>query len=214
MNVISMKHPFASIVIIATLLTGCATTMPIPVMSHGQSTGFAIELKVIPPIGIFSYKPDQVYFVKIDNQDDLLQQGIIRSNYVNDGRAYLLNARPGTYVAVGAYSVEAYRDFTTYFSKELVAKSKVVIRENDFVFMGNYVVKTSTEFDGVDEVQAHYKNVIAPGQSTGFFAMGLGGPVHYRGASYELKNDEQTRNEFIRNAKEDLVGSGWAARIK
>ena len=42
----------------------------------------------------------------------------------------------------------------------------------------------------------------------------VGGPVHYLGALRERKNDEQTRNEFVRNAKEDLAGNEWAARIK
>jgi len=218
MNSISMKHPFARAGVIAALLAGCATPQPIPEMSQPQSSGLAIDLTLRAPISVFSNKPAQVYFAKIDNPDGLLQQQIIRSNFVKDGRAYLLNARPGTYAAVGAFflpPMQASRaTYTTYFSKELVERSKVTIRENDFVFTGSYVVETSVGLDGADEVQTHYKNVIAPGEATGMLAMSFGGAVHYRGTLRERKNDEQTRREFVRNAKEDLAGSGWAARIE
>jgi hypothetical protein len=213
MNSISTKHLFVSIVVIAALLTGCAT-QPIPTMSHAQSSGLAIDLTLIGPGFSLKYKPAQVYFVKIDNQDGLLQQRFVRSNFINDGRAYLLNAQPGTYAAVGAFYDISYRRYTTYFAKEFVEQSKVTVPENDFVFMGSYLVKESSEFDGADEIQAHYKNVISPGESTGGFAMALGRPVHYLGTLRERKNDEQTRNEFVRNAKEDLAGNEWAARIK
>jgi hypothetical protein len=215
MNSISTKHPFASIVVFAALISGCATTQPIPTMSHAQSSGLAIDLTLIMPLGFPSYKPDQVYFIETDNRDGLLQQGFIRSNFINDGRAYLLNAQPGTYAAVGALFVDfnSHRRYTTYFAKDLVEQSNVTVPENDFVFMGIYLVKTSTDFDGADETQAHYKNVISPGESTGWLSM-VGGPVHYLGALRERKNDEQTRNEFVRNAKEDLAGNEWAARIK
>lgn len=218
MKLISMKHRFIVVVAITALLAGCATTQPIPEVSQAQGSGLAIDLTLKAPIGIFSNKPAQVYFAKIDNQDGILQQQIIRSNFVKDGRAYLLNAQPGTYVVVGSFFLvrtQASRaTYTTYFSKEIVEQSKVTIRENDFVFMGSYVVQNSMWLDGADEVQAHYKNVIAPGEATGVLAMSFGGAVHYRGALRERKNDEQTRNECVRNAKEDLADSGWAARIK
>lgn len=217
MNLPSMKHLFTA-VIIATLLFGCATPHPIPEMSQAQGSGLAIDITLKAPSGPFSNKPAQVYFAKIDNQDGVLQQQIIRSNFIKDGRAYLLNARPGTYVVVGSFfllSSQASRaTYTTYFSKEIVDQSKVILRENDFVFMGSYVVQNSMGLDGADEVQSHYKNVIAPGEATGVLAMIFVGAVHYRGALRERKDDEQTRDEFIRNAKEDLAGSGWAARIK
>lgn len=106
------------------------------------------------------------------------------------------------------------RGYTTYFPKELVEQSKVIVRENDLIFMGSYVVDTSVGLDGADDVQTHYKNVIAPGEATSVLAMAFGGSVHWRGTLRERKIDDQTRNEFLQKAKEDLAGSGWAARIK
>ncbi len=232
MNLLNMKWPFASVTFVAIILGGCATTQPIPELSQPQSAGFGIDVTIKAPIGIFSAKPDQIYFVRIDDEGGLLQQQIIRSNYSKSSRAYLLNARPGSYVAVAAFfsragapagppspgfsvSVTTGRSgYTTYFSKELVEHTKVTIREDDFVFMGSYVVDQSVGLEGADGVQTHYKNVIAPGAATGILLMGLSGDVHYRGTMLERKNDEQARNDFFRNAKEDLAGSAWAARIK
>lgn len=232
MNWLNMKRLYATVVFVAIILGGCATTQPIPELSQPQSAGFGIDVALKAPIGIFSAKPDQVYFAKIDGEDGLLQQQVIRSNYSKDGRAYLLNARPGTYVAVAVFLTRAgvpagppspgfsvsvgmgRSGYTTYFSKELVELTKVTVRENDFVFMGSYVVDQSVGLEGADGVQTHYKNVIAPGAATGTFLMGLSGNVHYRGTMLERKSDEQARNDFLRNAKQDLSGSAWAARIK
>lgn len=231
MNLLNIKWPYAIVAFVVIILGGCATTQPIPELSHPQSAGFGIDVTIKSPIGIFSTfiaEPDQVYFVKIDEEGGLFQQQIIRSNYIKGGRAYLLNARPGTYVAVAAFflrkevpagppspgfRVTRSRSYTTYFSKELVEHAKVTVGENDFAFMGSYVVKQSM-FEGADGVQTHYKNVIAPAAATGILLMGLRGDFHYRGTMLEHKNDEQARNDFLRNAKEDLAGSAWAARIK
>ena len=227
-----MQRLAATSVLFAILLSGCATTQPIPDLSQPQSSGLGIEVTLKAPIGIFSAKPDQVYFAKIDGEDGLLQQQIIRSNYSKDGRAYLLNARPGTYVAVAVFLTRAgvpagppspgfsvsmgigRSGYTTYFSKELVEQTKVTVRENDFVSMGSYVLDQSVGLDGADGVQTHYKNVIAPGATTNIFLMGMSGNVHYRGTLIERKNDEMSRNEFFHRAKEDLAGSAWAERLK
>jgi hypothetical protein len=231
MNLLNIKRLYAPIAFIGIILGGCATTQPIPELSQPQSAGFGIDVTLKAPIGIFTNKPDQIYFARIDGEDGLLQQQIVRSNYVKDGRAYLLNARPGTYVAVAAFFARTMMSgppppgfsitlgggktgYTTYFQKEFVEHTKVAVRENDFVFMGSYVVDQSVGLDGADAVQAHYKNVIAPGATTSIFGMALGGDAHYRGTMAERKSDDQARNDFFRNAKDDLSGSAWAARIK
>ena len=227
-----MQRMAATSVLFAILLTGCATTQPIPELSQPQSSGLGLQVSLRAPIGIFSANPDQIYFAKIDGEDGLLQQQIIRSNYIKDGRAYLLNARPGTYVAVAAYfsrkmlpagtpppSVKVKpgpvsHTYNTYFSRELVEHTKVTVRENDFVFMGSYAVYQSVGLAGADAVQIHYQNVIAPGATTGGFLIFLGADYHYRGTLLERKNDEMSRNEFLLRAKEDLAGSAWAERLK
>lgn len=222
MNLQNMKWLYASVAFIAIILGGCAAIQPIPEVSHPQSSALAIDVDT----------PGLIYFARIEGEDGLLQQQIIRSNYRKDGRTYLLNALPGTYVAVGAFvpgagvpagaapsgfsvSVTMLRSgYTTYFSKELVEHTKVTVREGEFSFMGSYVVDRSFGLDGADEVQTHYKNVIAPGAPSGIFLMSLIRDYHYRGTMLERKSDELARNIFFRNAKDDLAGSAWAERIK
>lgn len=229
---VNTKYLFTATVIIAALLTGCATTQPIPAISQPKSAGMAIDVTLKAPIGIFSNKPDQIYFARIDGENGILQQQIIRSNYSIESRSYLLNARPGTYVAVAAFFSKAgvpagpaapglsfsvttgRRGYTTYFSKELVEQSKVLVQENDLVFMGSYIVDTSLGLDGADEVQTHYKNVIAPGEATGVLAATFSGASHFRGALRERKLDEQTCNEFFQKSRDDLADSGWTVRVK
>ncbi len=207
----------SAVVFVLIFLAGCATTQPIPEASQPQSSAIAIDVLVKSPLGISSHDPVQVYFVRIEGADGLMQQSIIRSNYVKDSRAYLLNARPGTYVAVASMflaPVVQRGTYMTYFPQNVLELSRVIVREGEIAFMGIYVLGTSVGLDGADAVQTHYKNVIAPGQSTGVLSMGFSGAVHYRGALLEHKSGEQGRKEFIQKAKDDLAGSGWPMRIR
>lgn len=213
----AMQRQAVASVVFALLVSGCATAPPIPELSQPQSPALAIDVLVKPPMGIGSRDPVQVYFVRIDGPDDLLQQSIIRSNYVKGSRAYLLNARPGTYAAVASMFLTPGLQrgtYTTYFPRDVVERTRVAVREGEVAFMGAYVLGTSVGLEGADAMQNHYKNVIAPGAPTGTFQMGLGGSVHYKGALVEGKNDESSRSEFVLRAREDLAGSAWADRIK
>lgn len=217
MNLQSKNFLFTATAFIVALLTGCATTQPIPEVTQPQSSALAIDVLVKPPMGIGSRDPVQVYFVRIDSADGPMQQSIIRSNYVKDSRAYLLNVRPGTYVAVASLFLTPGLQrgtYITYFPRDVLEHTRVTVREGEIAFMGAYVLGTSVGLDGADEVQTHYKNVISPGQATGVLAMSFTGAVHYRGALLERKADEQTRREFFQKAKDDLAGSGWVTLIK
>lgn len=231
MNVTNTLRLFSGPVVLAIFLGGCATSQPIPDLLQPQSSGLGIEITLQAPVAIFTSSPSQVFFAKTDGEDGLLQQSIYRSNYVKDGRAYLLNAKPGTYAAVATFvsrdSVPAAppppgisvsmtvgrTGYTTYFSKELLEQTKVTVGESDFVFMGKYVIGESTGLEGADAIQIHYQNVIAPGATTGGILHLMSGDYHYRGDLVERNNDKETREEFFLNAKKDLAGSGWIARL-
>lgn len=211
-----MQRLTATSVLFAVLLSGCATTQPIPELTEPQSPVLAIDVLVKPPMGIGSRGPEQVYFVRIEGADGLLQQSIIRSNYVKDSRAYLLNARPGTYAAVASMFLAPGLQrgtYTTYFPRDVVERTRLPVRGGEVVFMGAYVLETAVGLEGADALQSHYKNVIAPGAPTGTLQMGLRGDVHYKGTLVDHKNDKASRNEFLLRAKEDLAGSAWAERL-
>ncbi len=224
MNAPKMERLAAGVLLIAVVLGGCASmqtqrpTQPVPDLAHPKSSGLAIDVSLKPPLSLFGNpRPDQIYFANIDVEGGLLQQQVIGSNYSKDGRVYLLNARPGVYVAVAAfYSVSSpptgAQSYTTYFPNELVEQTRVAVQEGDFVFIGKYVVDLSVGLKGADRVQIHYRDVIARRATPGGVFYVTDG-YHYRGAPLERKIDEQTRTEFGRKAKEDLAGSGWPTRI-
>lgn len=209
MNMLNVQRLFFQSTLLAILVGGCAT-LP-PKLAHPKSSGLAIDMRLKAPIGLFTRTPDQVYLARIDGEDDRRPHEIIPSNYSNSGRAYLLNARPGTNVAVAAVLVQRQSmggpstTFTTYFSKELVEQTRVTVREAELSFMGAYVVDNLVGSDRAEGVETDYGTV---------FLLGMMGDARYRGVLLERRADEQARNEFFRKAKEDLAGSGWAARLK
>ena len=200
----TMHRLAATSVLFVSFLSGCVTHV-VPEMSRPQSSGIGIEVG----FGAFASSLGRVYFARIDDEDGLLQRGVYISNYNSGDRAYFLNARPGTYVAVGVLhrSAPGSAPYTTYFSKELIELTKVTVRENEFVFMGSYVVNTSSGLDGADGLQAHYRSII------GLYMTHFRN-VQYRGTLSEHKNDEMSRNEFLLRTKEDFAGSAWAERLK
>src|SRR5262245_52144477 len=108
-----MNHSLARALVVTTLLTGC---VQIPKMTEPNGSALAVDLSLKAPLGPFSGKATQVFFARIDNADGILQQLIVRSNYTQGSRAYLLNARPGTYVVVAA-TIQSNQNNsnTTYF---------------------------------------------------------------------------------------------------
>ncbi|MBM2811714.1 MAG: hypothetical protein HW416_2473 [Chloroflexi bacterium] len=74
MNLLNMKRLYAPVAFVAIILGGCATTQPIPELSHPQSSGLGIDVLLKAPIALFSNRSDQIYFAKIDGEDGLLQQ--------------------------------------------------------------------------------------------------------------------------------------------
>lgn len=213
-------------------IAGCAS-MPIPRMEDPQTSVIGIQIETQAPVGIFSHKPDRIFFVRIDNEDDITQNLVIPSNFAKDGRIYLLNARPGKYAAVAAFRSQAGLPFapapqpgisvsvtvgktgyTTYFSKELIEATKINVVPGEVVFMGSYVVKQSVGLENAEPIQNHYANLLAPGSSKSGFGHLLSGDYHYRGMTGEAKRDSDARTEFIKKARGDLAEGGWEPILK
>jgi len=206
----TMLRLSAALLLLAILLCGCETVPPIPEMTRPESSGLGVEVK----IGWQALPPDKIYFARIDNEDGLLQQQVFTSNHSKEGRAYLLNARPGTYVAVAAYFVSGYVQTTWYFSQRLVELTKVTVQESGFAFMGSYDLSESMGLGGADNVQTHYKGVIAPDAPTDLLSMTISSNVQRRASLDGYKNDETSRTDFFLRAKEDLAGTKWAGHFK
>ena len=215
MNALWLRQMLTQVVI-ATGISGCATTLPAPELSDPGRVGVAIEVSLRAPAGFPHTSPDQVFFARVEGDAGILQKQFVRSNFVKGSRAYLLNATAGNYVAVGAFFRPAgtRASYTTYFSQELIEKTRVSAKPGELAYLGSYVVDQSVGLSGADPAQTHYQNVIAPGAVTGGFLHLLGGDFHYRGGLVEQKVLTESHNAFRTKAMEDLAGTSWATRVK
>ena len=213
------------ITIVLAGIAGCATTPPPPplppAIDSEQRSIIGISLEVRAPIKAFSNNPDAVYFVKIDEEADLFTKGnFILSNYYRDGQAYLLNAKPGRYVAVACYRKvsplgQKSSNYTTFFSKELIKLTDVTVNPGEVAFMGEYVIDSSAGLNEADSAQLQYAQIIAPGKSTSIsgsiFSAMFGGEqdAFYKGSLHVVASDKQVEIKFLTNAIEHFKDSAW-----
>ena len=217
MSFSSVRLVIPNALIAAVLLCGCANSQ-LPVMSEPHASVVAIDMTLRSQPDDARNKPDSVYFAKIDGNDSLLQGQIILANYVRDSRAYLLNAAPGTYVAVAVYfnprGLVTSMESITYLSKELVERSKTSVRESELAFMGSFEVTQVGWLDQADEVQVHYRNALSPKEPPAFIAEYLSKLTSYRGLPGASRVEENARENFLQSAKKDLAGSAWSALLR
>jgi len=201
---------------VVAVLCSCASPQ-LPGMSQPHAAMLAIDMTLKQPLGDVRSKPNTVYFAKVDGDSGLLQKQILHANYVKDGRAYLLNAAPGTYVAVAAYfsppMLGMRMDSITYLSKELVEKSKTTIEAGEVAFMGSFEVTQSAWSDQADEVQVHYRNVLSRRESKGITVEYLNNFTSYRGLPGTSGDEEKARTSFVQSARKDFAGSVWATLL-
>jgi len=182
-------------------LLGCAS---IPSPEDPQSSAIGIRFETHVPI--FGHQPSVVFFVKIENDDDLAQSQVIQSNFAKRGRLYLLNAPPGKYVAVASARWDQYGTYVTLFSKELIEATRVEVVPGKLVFMGTYFVREPYGMGNADPIQNHYASVLEP--HLVYF------PHLYRGRMQKGTRDDAAQAEFLTESREDFAGSGWREIIK
>lgn len=206
-------------------LTGCASIpeAPDPPVEQGAIIGIRITHNM--PLDFFNEAaPHSVFFVRLEN-GNLLSDEILRSNYRREDRFYLLNASPGTYVAIAsaktgppALRYGSPTRLTTYFQRDLVERTRIEVGPNAAAFMGNFEVKIAQGWSEGDEVQTHYRNIVAPGAPAGGFLasmlQNLSGDVAFWGHIAKEDRSNQAISDFIAKAGEDLANSGWAARLR
>jgi hypothetical protein len=203
-------------------LAGCATApAPPEVVPEPHQAGEAaigIDLVLQAPAGGLRVPAEVVYFARMDAAGGTYGAPLLASSYSKDGRVYLLNVPPGTYVAVGAHISRGDRILlilrTTYFLPDLVARTKTQARADELAYMGSYVVDVSTPFfTNPDETTRRNLDLI--GEQTPKDGSMMP-PVrhHYYGTELEARSDETARNLFAGKARDDLKESSWAERLR
>ena len=199
-------------------LSACATQLPAPTPTpqDGASAGIGVLVKSRSQM-LVRHKADSVTFARLEGNDtsQYISTQLITSNYKKDGYIYLLNAPPGRYAAVATFRL--YQDFLdgsvsrhyTYFSRDLVKATEVTVEPGRIVFMGEFIVDTSS-FKDADDVQSHYDRLISPdleGRSVSWqVRMGV---LHYTGTLHEVNQDEEARERFLATTRENLGEVGW-----
>jgi hypothetical protein len=223
---------FAKLFVLVLLGTGAAAAQAANA-DDTQAGVIGIEVELEPPIGMFSQKPDRIYFVRIDAEGELAQHQVIPSSLAKDGRVYLLGAKPGRYAAVAAFRAQAAvplpfgtatgpgvsvsigrTGYTTYFAKDLIDTTRVELGSGGFAFMGSYRVKQSVGLQGAEPIQAHYAELISPGASKTGAVQLFGGDYHFRGVALDTKPVADTRTDFLSKAQRDLAESEWRQVLK
>ena len=156
------------------LALAACTSPPVPQMSRQNGSLIAIEVTLKPVLGDTRGKPAMVYLAKIDGYGNLAQPHYVATNFAKDGRTYLLDAEPGTYVAFAAYlnppMLVTTADSVTYFSRDLVERIRVTVAEGQFAFMGSLEVAQQPWSAAADDLQVHYRELLAPKEPKTFAA--------------------------------------------
>jgi hypothetical protein len=107
---------------------------------------------------------ERVYFVRLEDHTDVRRaKSVIYSNYHNGKQVYLLNAKPGRYVAVAARLWSGDDSVSeAFFSMEMIPLTEVTVGPGQMVFMGDFLVNLGIRISRADEAQAHYFRLISP----------------------------------------------------
>jgi hypothetical protein len=176
-------------------------------------------------------------FARLKEGGGLIADEIHQTTVVRDDHYYLLNAKPGRYVAVAAayargmrtaaslgagVSVTASRVFgeNILFSEALVRQTQVEVRPGTLAVMGEF----DFDIDGrmafapsaaaflreADAVQAHYAKALDPEmESRG----ATSATKFYRGTFKSAQRDAEARRRLLEAAAAHIGAEGWAAQI-
>jgi hypothetical protein len=206
-------------VLLATLLLAACAGAPELKLEQQEPGMSAIGIDVTLAYGKvpLGFAVERVYFLT-EPSAAYFGKSVYHSNYSKDGRVYLLNVPPGSYIAVAATyyaSLPLTESETTLFPEALAERTRITVRENEFAFMGSYMVEQSNFlFHSKDGMQIKVFNILQDEWKEDMTA-GVG-PIsrHYAvGSLLETKSDSVATEEFLLKAKSDLAGSSWVDRL-
>lgn len=240
-----------SLLLASGLALACASagSKPLPGPVDPQSSGLAVSLELlvgIGPVRASGTRPETVLFVRLEDGEtleDLREKSeLIPSTFVKGDYAYLLNAPPGRYVAVGAtyvedvgatdvpmtarvnanlslgYALELSDGLVThrsYLSRDMIERSLTSVEAGSFAFMGSFAADQPLLFGEPDELQLHFMHVVegADVDRSGFFQ-----DMTNEGRSHcvtlrSLQQGPEAARAFREQARETLRDTAWVQVI-
>jgi hypothetical protein len=201
-------------------LTPFSSAKPLPLEAPDPGRGIiGIKVSVNSPARMGSCAANAVYFVRVTEDSDRFgAESLINSNYTKGHNVYLLNAKPGRYVAVGC-------EFTmlgsgergiTVFSEAAILQTEVEVMAGSIVFMGDIDAQSSTKLKEADQAEAHYLRMVAPtAANQNFMARALTRHFVYTSTFTSIERSKTVATEFWNEAIEKHFKNepAWTNRI-
>ena len=188
--------------------------LPAPDPERG---GIAVTVRGRFPLGQKS-PAVQVYFVRLGDAVDMYSaESVIPSDFSEKKQVYLLNAKPGRYVAVAARLKSLgtlVGDFVVFFDREAIPRTEIEVAPGRITFMGDLLVDLKVK---MEEDQAHYLRLVEPAAARkGFTGRAMSREYMYRGELIELDQTAATETAFWTLARGKIFDSApdWSARIE
>jgi hypothetical protein len=158
-----------------------------------------------------------VFFVNVDEGVDMLRaEEVLASSFSAKNQVYLLNAKPGKYVVVGAYTPEFTSNAQNvndmpstniYFDHDMIPATEVTVQPGQIAFAGEIIVKVSVGMKHADETQTYYGQLLGNGAGVNVdVSVGRGitgfsvGHLTRAGTLQSLDKDPKTEREFWERA--------------
>ncbi len=205
-------------------MLGCDVPANLRYADNRSSSIVGLSLSVKLYNGILK-EQSTVYFVKLDEKDkNNLGTKIIPCNYYRGSMiggyyAYLVNAEPGTYAAIGSAKFETFKrdsvttgttkadeyGYITFFDSDIIKNSKVEVGPGQIAFMGSFAVDgqyksvyRNIEKNG-DQAQQHYYTQLKP------FLEG----TYYCGVQVKGERSNKTIRAYLVKSVDYFRGSEW-----
>lgn len=206
---------------------------PEPIDAESAGLGISLEVTGLGPLSlkVLSAKvdrPDVVFFVRLEAGEELKdlsgEHVLIPSTFVNGDNAYLLNARPGKYVAVATLCARDLGPSTAhwkglsfewddgkfqecnYFSRSMIEKSATTVEAGSLTFMGSYAADRPFTFGSLDELQMQFQNALEKRGGDEFLPFRL----KLRG----VDKDRTAEIAFYNQARQLLKDTAWARIVE
>jgi hypothetical protein len=167
-----------------------------------------------------------IIFVRLQADGQNRQGKLLASNHLVNGYAYLFNASPGRYAAIG---FGASGTFATklgggirfpynsmmiwFFPESMVDETTITVEPSGVAFMGEFEVSGNLQFDDADDTQIHYANfLIEDADQARFKRWWEWGPSFRFVAEYQKAPSEMATERFVKSSR-GLAELGWRAWI-
>ncbi|VAX32149.1 hypothetical protein MNBD_NITROSPIRAE01-1064 [hydrothermal vent metagenome] len=221
--------------VVSIFLTGCAMwNLKVSQPVSQSASGVMIKIPGICPV-LIPCSDQIVTFARLGD-DDLISSEIYQTSTMKNNHYYLLNARPGKYVAVAAtYSrgtsiggsagnisgvITRVFGENILFSSELVEKTKIELLPGSLAIMGEFdfsvdgrmaLAPSASQFlKNADSVQAHYAKAIdSEMESRG----AMSSIKFYRGTLKSVGTDPGSKQKLLELARKHIGAEGWESQL-